>query len=651
MTLLSTRHVLAVALAVGAFGGCGDGCCTDVVASTLKPGVCAPSQVCPEGDAFRFGKCVAGGCSADTDCCPGSRCRADLNACFPLLLDNAYDCADDACPDPAQRCILTAIGARDPIPTCVFELCGGSSDCGFGRTCFEGRCVQRPPCGGSCPDGTACDVVSSQCSAVPNVKSCSDACVGLRVVADPNTMLGEACCDVSCDCVGLPPLVPTRYGRYSRVAVGANGVLVSNYDGEFGDLVVAHYAADGTPGTLDYVDGFPSGPVTADPTGPRGGVADVGQNVGTHTSIALDQAGNARVAYHDEDAHALKVAVQTGGVWSNHVVDTAAAGGDIGKFTDIAVAANGTIWVSYLAHNVSLGAVAGRGTGLKLAKSRTPTPASAADWELFVVDARPVLDPCGGSCTAGTACVLASGGGQCLPVATDCTETCSSTQTCVSLAGSSSCTAAALPPESVELPRARGLYSSITLDGADPVVAYYDLVDGDVRAARVSQAGVATVFVVDGDGVSGHRAGDVGRFPTVSKVGPDLMIAYEDFSRHELRVWQGTTPGQGGSTVTVDTGAQQDRSGKLFVGAGARLAKNASSPLLVYQDASNLDLKIASQQGVVWLNTALLSAGAHGFYSDVAIQNGTAYIVSVLAELDSNGVERSRLGLVVQPAP
>ena len=51
------------------------------------------------------------------------------------------------------------------------------------------------------------------------------------------------------------------------------------------------------------------------------------------------------------------------------------------------VAADGTIFVSYLAHNTTLAGVTGAATGVKLARSRTPYPTSAADWELFVVDA------------------------------------------------------------------------------------------------------------------------------------------------------------------------------------------------------------------------------------------------------------------------
>jgi hypothetical protein len=145
--------------------------------------------------------------------------------------------------------------------------------------------------------------------------------------------------------------------------------------------------------------------------------------------------------------------------------------------------------------------------------------------------------------------------------------------------------------------------------------------------------------------------GDVGRFPSVSKVGTNLVIAYEDFARHQLRVWQGTAPGQDGSYATIDNGVTEDRSGLRFVGASARLAKGVTTATVVYQDATMNDLKVAVPSGSGWLASTLATDGAHGYYADVAVANGNAYIVSVLAGLDARGVEASRLVVTVQPAP
>jgi hypothetical protein len=651
------RVIFFLVTAFLAATGCDSCCAQDPLGSTGEP-ACVIRDDCPDGEAFRFGACVLSGCEADTDCCPGTRCRADVNLCFPILLDSEYACEQSSdCQDPAQRCIPTTIGEREPINTCVYELCDGDSACGFGRSCYEGRCVTTAPCGGNCPEGTACDLITGKCAAFPDKSpGCDKACGGneLKIFSDPTTMSGEACCDLACECKTLPPIVPTRFGRYSRVVFASDDVMVSAYDAQFGDLVVAHYKPDGSFSRLDYVDGVPAGAaVVADPSGPRGGIADVGENVGTHTSIAADAQGLARVAYHDEDGKSLKVALQQAdGTWRTHFVDGGDADGNVGQFTDIAVGTDGTIFISYLAHNTTLAGIPGKATGIKLAKSRTPNPTSAADWDLSVVDARPITDPCNNTCASGTACVLNSGAPVCLPEASGCSPSCSSSETCVNTGAVTECKPPPLPPESADVPRGRGLYTSITLDGATPVVAYYDAVDGDLRTAVVSGA-APTVTVLDGDGNGGHRSGDVGRFPTVAKIGNNLTVVYEDFGRHELRAWQGAASelGSGGTYTLVDRGQDPTRSGKQFVGAGARLAQSASSPIVVYQDASNNDLKVANFDGTAWVPGTLVTEGAHGYYSDVAVGGGKAYIVSVEARLDDRGIEASRLGLTVQPAP
>ncbi len=652
------RFVLLGSLSMVAAVAC-ESCCDEPVAPIGNTQACnlADAEQCDEFLTFRFGACVESGCAEDSECCPGTRCRAAQNSCFPILLDPEYECDTSAdCPDPAQRCVATRIGDRDPLPTCVYETCVGDSDCGFGRVCFSGRCVKTAPCGGSCPDGSACDLITGRCAPFPEDSAgCTAACNGLRAFSDPDTMSGEQCCDLACTCLSLPPIVPTRYGRYARVALAPDEALVSAYDAEFGDLVLVHYKRDGAFARLQYVDGVPAtGAVVADPLGPRGGVAEPGPNVGTHTSIAVDSAGLARIAYHDVDGRALKVAVENAdGTFTSHFVDGGDQNANVGLFTDMAIAGDGTIYVSYFAHDAQLAGVTGRATGLKLAKSRTPTPSSSADWDLVVVDARPMFDPCNGTCAAGTQCAL-NGGPVCVTATTGCNPACGASDVCVDTGGGTlECLPPPFPPESPEVPRGRGLYTGIALDGNTAVIVAYDSVDGDLRVATLAGA-TPSVVVLDGDGQGGRRGGDVGRFPTVAKIGQNLTIAWEDFTRHEVRAWQGalTELGSGGSFSQVDPGnPEAGRTGKAFVGAGARLARGAAAAVIALQDATTLDLKLASQSGATWSSTRLVSEGAHGFYADVAIADGNAYIVSVEARLDERSLEASRVGLTVQPAP
>jgi hypothetical protein len=202
------------------------------------------------------------------------------------------------------------------------------------------------------------------------------------------------------------------------------------------------------------------------------------------------------------------------------------------------------------------------------------------------------------------------------------------------------------------MPRGRGLHTNLILDDADALLAYYDGLDGDVRVARFSGS-TATVSVIDGDGAAGRLSGDVGRFPALGIVGDDLYIAYEDASRHTLRLWRGprANPGIGGTYAVADQLRAPARSGSSFVGAGARMAANGARPVLVYQDASNLDLRFATLEGSTFSPTTALSEGANGFYADVAVSGGRAFVCSVVAELDQRGKERSRLRVDIQQLP
>lgn len=611
--------------------------------------------------AYRFGECAASGCEADSDCCPGTRCRIDFNACVPNQLDPEFQCTEDAdCPDPAQRCLEVALGNRPPLPVCSYEECAGDSDCGPGRACFHNVCVETAPCGGACPVGEVCDVATGRCHPTPEESvGCDQDCGAFRmlVLTNPATMTGEICCELGCTCKALPPIIPSAYGKYSRVAVSADEVLVSAYDSKYGDLVVVHYKTDGSLGEVEYVDGVPlGGAQVADPNGPRNGVAEPGPDVGTHTSIATGSDGRARVAYHDVDNRLLKVAIQQdNGSWNVYPLDNPGADGLMGEYTDIAVdEQTGTLFVSYLAREVT-GApgITGPASGVKVARSTTANPSGPGDWDIFWVDARPTFDPCDGACGATESCVLDGGEAVCEAEVTGCPASCSSTETCVDASPEPRCAASAIPPSTKEFPKVRGMYTGITPEtGSKAWVAYYDSIDGDLRVSSVDSGGLIGVNVLDGDGEVGHRGGDVGRFPHVRRTGGELLVVYEDFTRHELRTWRGSDPDSGGIYGTVDVGKRSGEPGKRFVGAGARVDFDSDgNPVVVYQDATTLDLKLARQSAGNWEPEVVLEEGAHGFYSDVKVQGDNAFIVSVLAELDGRGRERSRAALTVQTLP
>lgn len=654
--LTTSRCGLLLAVTFVIFAG--DACECDEPVAPIDPvevPQCLLDTECGDGETYRFGECVRSGCESDADCCPGTRCRVDFNTCWPHQLDAEYACESDSdCPDPAMKCAATVIGDRDPIPTCVYDRCEGDADCGAGTSCFHSVCVATTPCGGGCPAGEVCDVVTNQCHVAPDTNSCSRDCgaQGLLVLADPSTMAGEICCLNTCQCVGRPPLVPLHFGKYSSVTTFDTNVMVSAYDHQFGDLIYVTFKADGAPSRVEYVDGIPVGvePV-ADVLGPRGGVVEPGPNVGTHTAITHDSAGNPIISYYDLDNQALKVAISNAGVWTNHTVDD--SGVRVGEFNDIAIDDDGRIVISYSAIDVT-GApdIAGTATGLKIARSTSSTPTSASDWALTFADMRPTFDACGGTCGALEACVLFDGAPECRVVQPSCPTSCGGNETCVDDGATGQCAPPPLPAANDGYPRARGLHTSVDTSGTTAIVAHHDSIDQTVRVVTLAGDGTLTSYVIDGDGIEGRRKGRIGRFPAVAKVGgAEVIVVYEDTTRHEVRAWRGEL-GQAGAFSVVDAGKVEGEAGKRFVGAGTKIAvRDGVNPVVVYQDASTNDLVMAVESGGVWTKETVVSDGAHGYYADVVVGGTNAYIVSVQAQLSGRGQEDPQMGLTIRPLP
>jgi hypothetical protein len=650
-------------MAVFALVAYGQSCnCDDSLVQIPNPPgetvTCDPLVPCEKtNNVRRFDQCGPSGCETDADCCPGTRCRVDFNACWPKLLDGEFSCEDDSdCQDPAARCQDVTIGDRDPLAVCSYERCTSDLDCGADRLCYHSVCIGSAPCGGGCPDGEVCDVLTSTCNTVSSgAIGCDQECDGLRVLADPDVMRGEVCCATVCQCKGLPPLVPSRYGKYSRIALAGELPVVSTYDNEYGDLVVLYYEKDGALANIEYVDGVPTtGTVVADPTGPRGGISDPGPNVGTHTAIATDASGKIRIAYFDLDQRALKVAIQQESGWQTHVIDLPTENGTVGMFSDISVdETTGQITISYLAYDV-VGApgLSGPANGVKVAQSISANPSSTNDWQVSFVDVRENDDACDGACTATEACVLENNAPICLGVSTGCGSTCGDSETCVlaSDASGSVCLPGPNLASSEQMPLARGLHTTLVQDEDDIYIAYYDSIDGDLRLAQWNSSSSTTTWVIDGDGTDGRLEGDLGRFPSIAKVGAEFQIVYTDFSRHQFRLWTGT-PGTAGSRSVIDFGLEEELAGQRFVGAGASLVGIQDRGVVVYQDSTHLNLVWAEQNENGWDVVTLLGEGANGFYSDLVVTDTSAYIVSVLAELDSRGLEHPRVGLVIRGLP
>ncbi|MBI5488242.1 MAG: hypothetical protein HY905_12990, partial [Deltaproteobacteria bacterium] len=185
----------------------------------------------------------------------------------------------------------------------------GGCDCGSGNggdeagtevpaACTDESCAP----GGCCASSGACvDLPAEEGFCEPGY-GCLDADGNFTPTWDPESCTWSDAC-----CAELPPLSVGFVGQYSEVAVTPGGTIyVSAYSAglgersEYGDLVVGTW--DATAGEMDWehVDGVPAtGDVTGSPSGWRGGISTPGDDVGKYTTIAVGADGEPRVAYYD----------------------------------------------------------------------------------------------------------------------------------------------------------------------------------------------------------------------------------------------------------------------------------------------------------------------------------------------------------------
>ncbi len=652
-------------------------------------------------------------CQSNAQCCPGEECNTSLDLCFDCYnLDSTgacgtSDCTSDAdCSNtlgPGHVCVLfnspdggqpQIQGESSPSWRCSYPICHTDADCTAGASCFPegakpyGYCVSQPPCNDACGAGTACSITDDLCSAVPPGKpGCQQSCpVGsMLVFKDESVPTGvyDACNlpAVDCTCATLPPLRSNDLGRYSSLKAKSGQIWVSAYDGEYGDLVAYHFAPDGGLAGLEYVDGVPDGgQVVADPSGPRGGVAAPGPNVGEWTSLALGGDGQPRISYYDVDHQALKFAQrQSSGSWTIEWVDgwngtgLDGGGGDVGSYTSIALDPAGNPAIAYF-QAAGTNAAGPLVTAVKLARATKSNPTGPADWTITTVDtANRPAPPCfPATCKSTESCVgtppapptgpthLPDGGcepaappdngGSCMTTSTKCGSGdggCSSSDACVvDDAGAASCKPTFAAEGFHDLPEGIGLFTSLTFDGSgNPVIAYYDRLHGDLRLAVGSGAGFS-VTTVDGSDPSCNDTGDVGYFPSVQVNNGVIAIAYQDGTDEELLYWTGTAPSSisPSERVVVDTGTLQAPAPNnaedtpMFAGANVSLRFGASgAAYFAYQNQTQISLRLASEpagcgtQAPSACSATIVDEWAtapEGFYAQVSIDGTTGWLSS-----------------------
>ena len=457
--------------------------------------------------------------------------------------------------------------------------------------------IARRSRGGRCAVGLAAWLgLSSVLSLAPGC-SCGEASCELAADCDK---CGEGqipfCVDGDCDCGEDIPV--GRVGPYSDVAIGADGATwVSAYAQTYGDLVVARVEPGRVPDeSWEWVDGVPDGPVEIEGSKHRGGISAKGPDVGMYTSIAVAPDGSPMVTYFEPETASLKFAVKRGDVWEKHVIAQGTktlaelTGELVGMYSSLTLRADdGRPGVAYLAH---IADAAGVRAEVRFAAAQVPVPKSREDWQFWVVDSAP------------------------------------------------------LPPEDpakpnvYPLPEGLGLFvdAARLRSNQAPVVVYYDRSNGELKLAKFdpSTGQFRTPVRLDG-------AGDVdaGWQPSVA-VGADdrVHVTYIGATGDDLKY---ITDEASATPAIIDdgyriVGTTVDGLPKPefhFVGEDASLvmANDGTLPMVVYQDATTQELLLATmQQDRAWARTSLAGAkvpwpGAYGFFAANAV-TGQQMVVS-----------------------
>lgn len=414
------------------------------------------------------------------------------------------------------------------------------------------------------------------------------------------------CVDQMCQCANDIPV--GRLGPYSDVAAGPDGAIwVSAYAQTYGDLVVAKVSGAGRidDAVWEWVDGVPAGPVVVPGASVRGGISDHGTDVGMYTSIAVAPDGTPMVSYFDRDTASLKLAQKVGGTWQTHVVDAGTGAGDksrlIGMYTSLTLRGDdGRPGIAYLAHVTDEN---GSHAEVRFASAQVAHPAAAADWQTLVVDtaALPPVDPDN--------------------------------------------------PSIYPLPEGLGLFiDSARLPNQAPVVTYYDRANGDLKVARfdVAAGKFAAPVVLDGSG-----GFDAGWSPSIAVDAQGVVhVAYVGATADDLKY---ATDAAGARPEVIDDGLRfngttvdgLDKPELHFVGDDASIVLTAAGPVVAYQDATTQELLVARKgSDGKWMHTSIAGAtdpwpGGYGFFAASAVAGSQLVMSSWVINLPRTEVSNS----------
>ena len=489
---------------------------------------------------------------------------------------------------------------------------------------------EQAACPDGCPEGQRCCESEPGCVEVGEADCSRHECEPgfAPEVVDTGAYDAATCAlaGVQCACTEKPPLPLGVVGRY--VGVGrrpGGGLAFSAYNATYGDLMLAWTDSTRLPTEAEwrFIDGLPpGGSVTAGPSGPRGGVRAPGPEVGRWTSLAVATDGTLHVAYRDEAAKALRYlrgvprAEDAGGGYElllSTLDDTA----DAGLYARVTV---GPDDVPAVAYRVRVKTEADALSGLRVAWATGAAPAGPEDWTRHDVEVVSLGLPCGGECGLAERCIIEDN--VCARSSGGCEGGCGDGEACFEAV----CKAVWTPPSGpTDYPDglAVGVAAARYPDGRLGV-AYHDHATGLLRLARVAAGGAeAEPETVAGPAAEEEKPHHLGEHPSlwIDANGAE-HLAYVDTTSGELVHLHLVE----GSRQVIDDGLRRSPSGLVsenLVGADSVVVRDRAGRLLVYyQDQTFLDLLVANWRQEQWEFETVAGhetpyAGAYGFHSVV----------------------------------
>ena len=501
----------------------------------------------------------------------------------------------------------------------------------MGCDCGSKKTVPTPPaCDGLC--GTAPEAGQFCCTTTNMCQTYGDDADCAPGFTCPPASIELDGCTVRCAagaCTEKPPLTPGQLATHLDMVLDESGVpILSGYAAgnpptrHYGDLVVGQYDAASSTVDWEIVDGAPSSPVVAGPSGWRGGVSAPGPDVGRFTSIARSTDGTLYVSYYDADAGALKLAIRSGSSWSTQVVDDS---GDAGRYSSLVLTDAGVPVVAYL--RIDAPETSGRPTsGVYVAHAANAAPADPTDWTITAVVTGTMA--CRAQfCGTGQSCLES---GECITPTTDCATACSDTQAC----NAGTCAAALPNPWIEDLPPAIGLHISLARTASGFGLVYYDRNSGNIQGVSNDGSAWGAPFLIDGYAAGSPFIGDsgIGASLFVDAAGK-WHVSYVDGAEEKLKYARIS-----GTTVEVKEvvddgstdGTTPNPDGRHVVGDDSSIVVTDGGEVrIAYQDATVQHVMFATRAAAGgWTLTALDSTDSTGYFVDQVLLANTSYVAT-----------------------